>query len=158
MRRACGLTIVEVLIAMVLLMVIMAAIMPLFPSAIVSNKNSRMRSQATAVAETWLDRYRNKQEPLAAAGSLCSETTDPDSSQPVVTCSYPADHDYGADSATIPSHNAGMNGQMAPFSTVITATKLRAGASSAQWLVQVKVSWQQVKEAGGVNLATKIDN
>jgi len=56
MKKA--LSIIEVMFALTLVAVIMAATSPVLLNAMQSNGDSRIRAQAVAAAETWHDRFR----------------------------------------------------------------------------------------------------
>lgn len=55
-----GLTLVEVLIALVVFALVAGAVVPALITTIRSNSDNRVRAQAVAAADVWLDRFRAK--------------------------------------------------------------------------------------------------
>lgn len=134
-RRAEGMTIIEVLIALAMIGIVTSVVSMTLTSSIQSNGQSRQRSSSVAAAETWLDRYRSLKEPLAATGSGCAGTT-------TITCTYPKGHNFSADS-DVASHvadGAGMNAQLGNFNTTIILTQVGSSTSSILWQVQATVA------------------
>ncbi|WP_019584638.1 prepilin-type N-terminal cleavage/methylation domain-containing protein [Deinococcus apachensis] len=151
MRRQDGLTITEVLVAIVIVLVIVASVMPLLTASMLSNSKSRTRSQALTAAETWLDRYRSGREPLDTVAGVCTK-----SATKVVTCTYDYKRDYTKDTA-IASHvadGATLNTQFVPFKSTIVATPISSGMNATVWALSVTVAWQQ-KEEQRVNVYTR---
>lgn len=60
MRRTSGLTLIEVLIALSVLGLVAGAFTLTVVSSLRMNTDDRIRAQAVAAAETWLDRFRAK--------------------------------------------------------------------------------------------------
>ncbi|GGS00575.1 type II secretion system protein [Deinococcus sedimenti] len=142
MNRDSGLTIVEILVAIVIVGVITVAVMPLLTTSMTSNSSSRTRTQAVSAAETWMERYRDGREPVQAVGSCTEGSTD------VITCTYPKDFNYANDTA-ITSHaadGASMNTQFQPFKTVLVATPVSSGVNITLWELKVTVSWTEKEE------------
>lgn len=151
MRRQGGMTIIEVLVATVVVLVVVASVLPLLTTTMLTNSKSRTRSQALAAAETWLDRYRSGREPLDAAAGVCTRA-----GTGAVTCIYDARRDYGRDTA-IASHVADaatLNTQFAPFKSTIVATPIVNGLNATVWALSVTVAWPQ-KEEQRVNVYTR---
>ncbi|GGN36734.1 type II secretion system protein [Deinococcus daejeonensis] len=142
MNRDPGLTIVEILVAIVIVGVITVAVMPLLTTSMTSNSSSRTRTQAVSAAETWMERYRDGREPLKTVGNCVEDASD------VVTCTYPLNFDYVADSA-VTSHaadGASMNTQFQPFKSVLVATPVSSGVNINLWELKVTVSWKEKEE------------
>ncbi|GGL01381.1 type IV pilus modification PilV family protein [Deinococcus radiotolerans] len=142
MNRDAGLTIVEILVAIVIVGVITAAVMPLLTSSMRSNSSARTRTQAVSAAETWMERYRDGREPLKSVGS-CTENI-----SGVVTCTYPLNFNYANDTA-VPTHTAdgaSMNSQFQPFKSVLVATPISEGINVTLWELKVTVSWTEKEE------------
>lgn len=132
--RTHGLGIIEVLIALSLLGILMAFAVPSLIGSITGDAASRVRGQALAATEVWLDRYRSGQEPVLI-GAPCT------SGVRAFSCTYAAGRNYGADS--VPSHvsdAAKLNAQMAPFSFVISGALIQSGASGQLWSVRVQTT------------------
>jgi prepilin-type N-terminal cleavage/methylation domain-containing protein len=132
-----GFTITEVLVATVLFAIMIALILPLFLVSIRGNQASRQRTNATSVAESWLDRYRSKKEPLIViASGPCAVLA----AGVGVTCTYAADFDYATDK--VPSHladSAAMKTQFGDYTTIIQATRINSGVNAALWEIKASV-------------------
>ena len=109
-----GLSIIEVMFALTLVAVLMAATSPVLLTSMRSNSDSRVREQAIAAAEGWLDRFRAK-------------TLDFEFFQDGVTYDY--GYDYASDEEFVaagdPSPQA-LNDEWQPYSFVITTTQFSA--------------------------------
>ena len=82
LRQRRGLTIIEVLIALAIFGIITAATVPVLITTMRSNSDNRVRAQAVAAADVWLDRFRAKSLDFS---HFSGGTT------------YPYGYDYGAD-------------------------------------------------------------
>lgn len=134
-RREAGLTLIETLVAMVLVIVITSIPLLLFIPAAQSDNNARQRTLALRAAETWLDRYRANQEPMVAAASICAV------SGSKVTCTYPYNYTYPAsDWAT---HTPQLATIMSPFRHVVTMTVLSSGTNVWEYQVTAQTFWKQ---------------
>lgn len=143
-RPNAGLTIIETLVGLVLLAVLIAAVVPLLTVSMRNNAGSRVRTSATAVAESWLDRYRSGQEPLTAGGACTALSTGVG-----VTCRYPANFNYATDD--VASHAAdatAMAARFKDFDTTITAIQINTGVNTQLWQVQARVT-PKLGTAGG---------
>lgn len=81
-RGRGGLTIIEVLIALAIFAIVTAATVPVLITTMRSNSDNRVRAQAVAAADVWLDRFRAKSLNFSHFSGLVS---------------YPFEYDYGAD-------------------------------------------------------------
>jgi len=152
-RPQAGFTLIEVLVSIVLFAVIIALVLPLFLTSIQSNQSSRLRTTATSVAESWLDRYRSGQEPLLAGGPCTSSTGSVVSTGTVITCTYPTGFNYATDG--IPSHTsdaATLAQRFGPYANTIRGTVINSGINTQLWEVQATVK-PSASTAGGGNLA-----
>lgn len=139
MRRAqSGFTIIEVLVALSLFAVVITMVMPLFLTSIKTNEVSRVRTSTTAVAESWLDRYRSGREPLTAGGPCVALSPGTG-----VTCTYPEKFNFATDG--IASHTADattLNLKFSPYTSIITATRINVGTNTELWEVKASVQPQ----------------
>lgn len=132
--QQAGFSIVEVLVALSVSAILITSLSSLLLSSIRSDGASRARTTVDSVAESWLDRYRARQEPLEAAGSVCGGNNSS------FTCTYPVGHNYGLDG--VYSHSASassMNSRFGGYRNVITGTRLQAGTSQELWQITVQV-------------------
>lgn len=132
--RQAGFSIVEVLVALSVCAILLTSLSSLLLSSIRSDGASRARTSVDSVVESWLDRYRARQEPLGAAGSACIGSGN------TFTCSYAVGHNYGADG--VYSHSASassMSTRFGPYLNVISGTRLQAGTSQELWQITVQV-------------------
>jgi len=148
-RATTALTLPEVLVALAILAVVISAILPLFPSAIVSDANSRSRSRAITAAETWLDRNRAGQEPTTATGP-CAITG------ASVVCTYAYGHDFATDGVGTHADGAdALRDMMTGLRAVTTLTLLSSGTNSNKWQLKASVSWRQRGGESRVDLTTR---
>lgn len=150
MKRAEGLTITEVLVAMLLVLVMATSVSPLLTATMSNNSSSRSRSSALNAAETWVERYRSAQEPLDTVGPCVEDATGK------VRCTYGYGHDFSRD-AGISSHVAdavNLNSQFERFRTVLEATPVSAGSNLSLWELKVQVFWKE-KEEKSVTVYTR---
>lgn len=147
-RREAGLTLIETLVSMVL--VIALASVPVFflIPASQSDNNARQRTLVLRAAETWLDRYRANQEPMVAAGSICTV------SGSVVTCNYPYNYTYPASDWA--SHTPQLAAIMSPFRHVITMTVLASGTNVWKYQVTAQTFWKQGAVEKSATLTTRM--
>ena len=129
-----GFSIVEVLVALSVSAVLLTSLSSLLLSSIRSDGASRARTSVDTVVESWLDRYRARQEPLGVAGSACSGGANS------FTCTYAVGHNYSLDG--VYSHLASassMGTRFGPYLNVISGTRLQAGTSQELWQITVQV-------------------
>ncbi|MFC4426666.1 type IV pilus modification PilV family protein [Deinococcus navajonensis] len=143
--RQNGFSIVEVLVALTITVIVLTSLSTMLISSIRTDGASRARTTVNSVVESWLDRYRARQEPLNAVGNVCTATLT------TFSCTYPKGHDYAADGWYPHSASAGsMNERFQPYQSVITGTRLQAGTNRALWQINVQVrdeARQQTVEA-----------
>lgn len=152
-RPQAGFTLIEVLVSIVLFAVIIALVLPLFLTSIQSNQSSRLRTTATTVAESWLDRYRSGQEPLIAGGPCTSTTGSVVSTGTVITCTYPVGFNYSTDGISSHAIDAGTLAQrFGPYANTIKATVINSGSNMQLWEIQATVK-PSARTVGGGNLA-----
>ncbi|WP_221090493.1 hypothetical protein [Deinococcus aquaedulcis] len=150
MKRAEGLTITEVLVAMLLVLVMATSVSPMLTATMSNNSSSRTRSSALSAAETWIERYRSGQEPLDTVGPCVEVPTGK------VTCTYAYDHSFSGDTG-IPSHvsdAANLKGQFERFRSVLEATPVSSGSNLSLWELKVQVFWKE-KEEKSVTVYTR---
>ncbi|GEM47000.1 type IV pilus modification PilV family protein [Deinococcus cellulosilyticus] len=151
MRKSqMGLTIVEVLLSIVIFGIIVAIFAPLFLGSTGTNKQSRVRTQALAAAEIWMDRYRQQLEPLDATGSVCTE------SGTTVTCNYPYNNNFASDGVASHATDAStLSTQLGPYRHMIKLTQLQTGTSSELWQIETTVYWKQAGKEYNVALTSQ---
>ncbi|WP_165795263.1 type IV pilus modification PilV family protein [Deinococcus koreensis] len=133
-QQQAGFSIVEVLVALSVSAILITSLSSLLLTSIRSDGASRARTTVDSVTESWLDRYRARQEPLGSAGSVCSGNSSS------FTCTYPVGHNYSLDG--IYSHSASassMSSRFGGYRNVITGTRLQAGTSQELWQITVQV-------------------
>lgn len=143
-RVVRGLTIIEVLIAIAILGIVTAATVPLLVSTMRSNADNRVRAQAVAATEVWLDRFRAK-------------TLDFDAFEAPVT--YDFGYDYGADSTFVaagdPDPDA-LNAEWQPFSFTVRAVEHTS--EPLLWRIEVATRYHRVGGSeAGFDVATIVE-
>ncbi len=152
-RPQAGFTLIEVLVSIVLFAIIIALVLPLFLTSIQGNQTSWLRTTATSVAESWLDRYRSGKEPLLAGGPCVSSSGGVVSTGTVITCTYAVGFNYATDG--IASHTtdaATLAQRFGPYTNTIKATVINSGINMQLWEVQATVK-PSASTTGGGNLA-----
>ncbi|WP_045233909.1 prepilin-type N-terminal cleavage/methylation domain-containing protein [Deinococcus pimensis] len=142
MKRAPGLTLVEVLVAIAVVGVIVAVVSPLLITSMSGNASSRERTRAIGAAETWLDRYRALREPFPTTGSA--------------TYTYGYGFDFATDGVSAHSTDAAaLNTQMQKYRSVIDVTRVSTGTSAVLWEIRANVWFRQGGEQH-VELSTRV--
>lgn len=141
MKRATrGFSIVEVLIALAVTGIVIGVAVPSVISSLQNNETAKRRSQAYAIAETWMERYRSGKEtifPAFAMGGPCAGAATN------YSCTYDINHNYASDT-NIPSHTndaASLNAQMQNFKTVIQVQLVSTGGNSQLWQIQALTTY-----------------
>lgn len=140
MKRVRGFSIVEVLIALAVMGIVVGIAVPSVVSTLQNNETAKRRSQAYAVAETWVERYRSGQETIFSAFSMGGPCAGSSTSY---TCTYDLNHNYAADS-NIPSHvrdATSLNAQMQNYKTVIQVSLVSTATSARLWQIQATTSY-----------------
>jgi len=143
-RESIGLTLVEVLIALVVIAILVAASVPIIISSMQSSADNRIRAQAVAATEVWLDRFRAKSLDFSTFSSGID---------------YPYGYDFGTDAVFVAAADpnpAALNAEWQPFSfRVRTATFT---TDPLIWRVDVTTTYRRV--SGGeasFDVSTLID-
>ena len=141
MKKA--LTLIEVMFALTLVAVLMAATSPVLLTSMRSNSDSRVREQAISAAEGWLDRFR-------------AQTLDFYHFQNGITYDY--GYNYAEDEDFIaagdPSPQA-LNAEWQPYSFVVTTTQF--SASPLTWQVSITTKYRtKIDGEGGSDGEFKI--
>lgn len=139
-----GLTIVEVLIAIVIVGVVTAATVPILISTVRSSADNRVRAQAVAATEAWLDRFRSKSLDFA---HFQSQVT------------YPYGYDFGADPVFVAAADpdpVALNAEWEDYSFSVT-TEVFA-TSPLLWRVVVETRYEsKFGQEGTLDVATIIE-
>ena len=139
-----GLTIVEVLIALVIVGVVTAATVPILISTIRNSSDNRVRAQAVAATEAWLDRFRSKSLDFA---HFQGEMT------------YPYGYDFGADPVFVAAADpdpAALNAEWEDYSFSVT-TEVFA-SSPLLWRVIVETRYESAfGQEGTLDVSTIIE-
>ncbi len=133
MRRSHGLTLVEVLIALLVLGLVAGAFTSTVVSSLRMNSDDRIRARAIAAAETWLDRFRAKSLDFNAFTTARS---------------YPYGYDYAGDPTFVAAGDpnpAVLNQEWGPFR--FTVQTRRFSDSPLVWTVTVTTFYR--KTGGG---------
>ncbi|MBX3139919.1 MAG: prepilin-type N-terminal cleavage/methylation domain-containing protein [Trueperaceae bacterium] len=134
-ERTKGLTLVEVLIALMIITVVVAASVPIIISSMQSSADNRIRAQAVAATEVWLDRFRAKSLDF----STFSAGVD-----------YPYDYDFGADPTFVAAADpnpAALNAEWQPFSYSVRTTTFTT--DPLIWRVDVATTYRRTNQAEG---------
>lgn len=139
-----GLTLVEVLIALLIISIVLAASVPIIISSMQSSADNRIRAQAVAATEVWLDRFRAKSLDFSTfSGGV----------------SYPYDYDFGADPifvAAADPNPAALNAEWQPFTFTVRTTTF--AADPLIWRVDVSTTYRRTNQAEGTfDVSTLID-
>jgi prepilin-type N-terminal cleavage/methylation domain-containing protein len=133
MRRSHGLTLVEVLIALLVLGLVAGAFTTTVVSSLRMNSDDRIRARAIAAAETWLDRFRAKSLDFNAFTTARS---------------YPYGYNYASDPTFVAAGDpspAVLNQEWGPFRFTV---QTRSFSTSPQvWTVTVTTFYR--KTGGG---------
>lgn len=133
MRRSRGLTLVEVLIALLVLGLVVGAFTTTVVSSLRINSDDRIRARAIAAAETWLDRFRAKSLDFNAFTTAQS---------------YPYGYDYANDPTFVAAGDPNpevLNQEWGPFRFTV---QTRSFSTSPQvWTVTVTTFYR--KTGGG---------
>ncbi|OLV16862.1 type IV pilus modification PilV family protein [Deinococcus marmoris] len=148
MRREDGLTLIETLVAMVLLGVVSLLPILLFVPSAQSNQSARQRTLALRAAETWLDRYRANQEPMVAVAGFCVVGGS------VLTCTYP--YNYSYPSSDWSTHDAQLAAIMSPFRHVVTMQVLASGTNVWKYEVKAQTFWKESGREKSTTLTTRM--
>ena len=149
-RRSAGLTLVEVLVALLIVVLLGVITAALVLPSLTSDQNARQRTLALRAAETWLDRFRAAQEPRLATTSCAVSGS-------VLTCTYPYGYSYPA--SEYPTHTPQLAATMSPFRHVVTATRLAGGTGTnvSEWSVSAQVFWKQGGSERSTTLSTRMN-
>jgi len=144
LTRSRGFTIIELLIALSILAIVTAATTPILITTMRINADNRVRAQAVAATEVWLDRFRAKSLDFATFSSG-------------VTFDY--GHDYGADATFVAAGDpdpAALNAEWQAYSfTVKTETFT---TSPLLWRVEVETRYDRTgNREASLNVATIIE-
>lgn len=139
-----GLTLVEVLVSLVVLGIVTAVSVPLLISSMQSNADNRVRAQAVAATEVWLDRFRSKSLDF---GSFSESVT------------YPYEYDFGSDATFVAAGDpdpAALNAEWQAYSfTVQTETFT---TSPLIWRVNVETRYiRTTGQEGALNVSTLVE-
>ena len=148
MRREKGLTLVETLVAIVVLAALSVIPLALFIPSARSNSNAQQRTLALRAAETWLDRYRASQEPKVSVAGYCTVAGS------TTTCTYPYNYTYPA--ADWSSHTPELATIMSPFKHIITSTVLASGTQVWEWQITAQTFWLQNGIEKSTSLTTRV--
>ena len=148
MRREKGLTLVETLVAIVVLAALSVIPLALFIPAARSNTNAQQRTLALRAAETWLDRYRASQEPKVSVAGYCTVAGS------TTTCTYPYNYTYPASDWS--SHTPALATIMSPFKHIVTSTVLASGTQVWEWQVTAQTFWLQNGVEKSTSLTTRV--
>lgn len=139
-----GLTLIEILIAMAVLGIVIAATVPLLVSTMRSNADNRVRAQAVAATEIWLDRFRAK-------------TLDFEAFEAPVT--YEFGYDYGADGTFVAAGDpdpGALNDEWQPFS--FTVRSVEHTTDPLLWRIEVSTRYHRVGGSeAGFDVATIVE-
>ncbi len=128
--RSRGLTLVEVLIALVLLGLVSAFSVPSIVSSMRINADNRVRVQAVAAADAWLDRFRAKTLDFTFFS---------------VPRSYNYGHDYGADTTFIAAGDpnpAALNAEWQTYKFQVSTSQF--SSDPLIWRVEVVTFYHKV--------------
>lgn len=143
-RQRQGLTIIEVLIALAIVAIVTAATVPILISTMRNSADNRVRAQAVAATEAWLDRFRAKSLDFAHFQTEAS---------------YPYGYDYGADPVFVAAADpdpAALNAEWGDYSFSVT-TEVFA-ASPLLWRVVVETRYENsLGQEGTLDVATIIE-
>lgn len=139
-----GVTLIEVLIALTIIAIVTGATVPMMITSMRSSADNRVRAQAVAATEVWLDRFRAKSLDFGTFSA---------------TVSYPYGYDYGADPTFVAAGDpdpAALNAEWQPYSfTVETQTFT---TSPLLWRVIVETRYQGTAgQEGALNVTTIIE-
>ncbi len=142
--RARGFTIIELLIALSILAIVTAATTPILITTMRTNADNRVRAQAVAATEVWLDRFRAKSLDFATFSSGVT---------------YDYGYDYGADVTFVAAGDpdpAALNAEWQAYSfTVKTETFT---TSPLLWRVEVETRYDRTgNQEASLNVATIIE-
>lgn len=151
MRRhaEAGLTLIETLVALVLVATLTIIPVYLLLPATQSDNNAKQRTLAVRAAETWLDRYRANQEPKSAVAGYCTV------SGSVTTCAYPYNYTYPI-TADFIFHDAKLASIMSPFRHVVTITYLANGVNVSEYEIKAQVFWKDGAKERSTLIMTRV--
>lgn len=130
-----GMTIVEVLVAIVIVTVFTVVASTMMISLLNTNQRSRQRTSASTVMESWFERYKAGIEPMSVAGSACTGSTT------TFTCTYAKGWNYASDGiAQHQASSASMNSNFQPYASVVTGTRLQKGTNRELWSLVIRVT------------------
>lgn len=136
MRRIRGMTLIEVLVALVVLGLVAGAFTTTVVSSLRMNTDDRVRARAIAAAETWLDRFRAKSLDFGAF---------------TTPRSFPYGYDYASDPTFVAAGDPDpriLNQEWGAFRFTVQATPF---ATSPQvWTVTV-TTWYRKTGGGEAN-------
>lgn len=130
-----GFSIFEVLVSVGLVLFLSLGTTRITSSTTKSDAIARSRTLLGASAETWMERYRSRQEPLGPMGSACT------GSSTAFVCTYQIGHNFASDG--IYSHAAAASQLAAAnkdIKTVITGTQLKSSTGNQLWNIVVKTN------------------
>lgn len=143
-RNQGGLTLVEVLIALAIVGIVTAATVPLLITSMRSTADNRIRAQAVAATEVWLDRFRSKSLDF---GTFSGAVT------------YPYDYDYGADPTFVAAGDpdpAALNAEWQDYSFTVEAQTFTTDPLLWRVIVETRYLRTTGQEAS-LNVATIIE-
>lgn len=133
-RRSGGFGLVELVVAVGILAVVLAVLAPVLVSSLQVNTSSRVREQAIAATNGWIDRFRG--------GAL-------DFTRFVDGTTYPPGYDYGNDPTFVAAGDpdpASLNAELGTFGYRVATTRI--SANPLLWRVRVSTSYQQLGQGG----------
>lgn len=139
-----ALTLVEVLIALLIIGIVLATAVPLLIFSMQSTGDNRVRAQAVAATEIWLDRFRAK--------SLDFSYFDGGAD-------YPYAYDFGADPTFVAAGDpdpAALNAEWGPFSFSVNTSVFTS--DPLIWRVAVSTTYRRVTGQEGVLDVTTLVN
>lgn len=149
-HRIAGLTLVETLVALLLVILMGIATASFILPSLTTDQNAKQRTLALRAAETWLDRYRANQEPKASPPASCAV------SGSSVVCTYA--YGYAYPSSEWAAHTPQLATSMSPFRHILTLTLLSGGtpgSNVAEWSATAQVFWKQATVERSVTLSTR---
>lgn len=149
-QQTSGFTLIEVLVALGILVVFVAALSSSLLGSLKADQTSRQTTSLSGAVESWQERYRLRQEPIGTASAGCTVNATS------FTCTYASTWNYATDGVSLHAGSAAaMQERFGPFNNTITGTLLAQGINRQLWKVQVQVqdpvSKQVIKAVTYVN-------